>query len=343
MKIDIHRNSQLDFVRIVAILLVFYNHYYCYDFFLNSSNPGILHYILLIPSIICKCGPTLFFMISGALLLKRKENYSSDVFRRVKKFSVAIFAIVFLKFCFNRSFSNAVSLLLNGLNWYFYAYLGFLLLLPVYRSIVSNLKIEDWKYIFILVIITNILFSIFRVLNIDVAVLNNLQPLASPWASSAWQCIFPLMGYFIIENKELFIKYEKKIFSGCLISILLSMILIRIDIIKNGGANYEMLHQYYTILPSIYIFGSIISEDKKMSKNIYLNKFISICAPLTFGMFILETQTNLGGFLFMKMYQLLGANMKRILISWIAIILKFIIFSIIVYLLRLIPLVRRYI
>ena len=207
----------------------------------------------------------------------------------------------------------------------------------------SNLKIEDWKYIFILVIITNILFSIFRVLNIDVAVLNNLQPLASPWASSAWQCIFPLMGYFIIENKELFIKYEKKIFSGCLISILLSMILIRIDIIKNGGANYEMLHQYYTILPSIYIFGSIISEDKKMSKNIYLNKFISICAPLTFGMFILETQTNLGGFLFMKMYQLLGANMNRILISWIAIILKFIIFSIIVYLLRLIPLVRRYI
>lgn len=343
MKIDIHRNSQLDFVRIVAILLVFYNHYYCYDFFLNSSNPGILHYILLIPSIICKCGPTLFFMISDALLLKRKENYSSDVFRRVKKFSVAIFAIVFLKFCFNRSFSNAVSLLLNGLNWYFYAYLGFLLLLPVYRSIVSNLKIEDWKYIFILVIITNILFSIFRVLNIDVAVLNNLQPLASPWASSAWQCIFPLMGYFIIENKELFIKYEKKIFSGCLISILLSMILIRIDIIKNGGANYEMLHQYYTILPSIYIFGSIISEDKKMSKNIYLNKFISICAPLTFGMFILETQTNLGGFLFMKMYQLLGANMNRILISWIAIILKFIIFSIIVYLLRLIPLVRRYI
>ena len=327
----------------MAILLVFYNHYYCYDFFLNSSNPGILHYILLIPSIICKCGPTLFFMISGALLLKRKENYSSDVFRRVKKFSVAIFAIVFLKFCFNRSFSNAVSLLLNGLNWYFYAYLGFLLLLPVYRSIVSNLKIEDWKYIFILVIITNILFSIFRVLNIDVAVLNNLQPLASPWASSAWQCIFPLMGYFIIENKELFIKYEKKIFSGCLISILLSMILIRIDIIKNGGANYEMLHQYYTILPSIYIFGSIISEDKKMSKNIYLNKFISICAPLTFGMFILETQTNLGGFLFMKMYQLLGANMNRILISWIAIILKFIIFSIIVYLLRLIPLVRRYI
>lgn len=343
MKNEIHRNYQLDFVRIVAILLVFYNHYYCYDFFLGSSNPGILHYLLLIPSIICKCGPTLFFMISGALLLKRKENYSSDVFRRVKKFSVVIIAIVLLKFCFDRSFSNSISLLLNGLNWYFYAYLGFLLLLPVYRSVASNLKKEDWKYIFILVIITNILFSIFRVLNIDVAVLNNLQPLASPWASSAWQCIFPLMGYFIIENKELFIKYEKKIFSGCLLSILLSMILIRIDIIKNGGANYEMLHQYYTILPSIYIFGSIISEDKKMSKNIYLNKFISICAPLTFGMFILETQTNLGGFLFMKMYQLLGANMNRILISWIAIILKFIIFSMIVYILRLIPLVRRYI
>lgn len=342
MKNEIHRNYQLDFVRIVAILLVFYNHYYCYDFFLDSSNPGILHYILLIPSIICKCGPTLFFMISGALLLNRKENYSSDVLRRVKKFSVVIFAIVFLKFCLNRSFSNAVSLLLNGLNWYFYAYLGFLLLLPVYRSIAANLKKEDWKYIFILVIITNILFSIFRVLNIDVAVLNNLQPLASPWASSAWQCIFPLMGYFIIENKELFIKYKKKIFSGCLLSILLSMILIRIDIKKNGGANYEMLHQYYTILPSIYIFGSITTKEK-ISENIYLEKFIAICAPLTFGMFILETQTNLGGILFMIMYQLLGVKINRILISWIAIILKFIIFSIIVYLLRLIPLVRRYI
>ena len=74
-----------------------------------------------------------------------------------------------------------------------------------------------------------------------------------------------------------------------------------------------------------------------------LEKFIAICAPLTFGMFILETQTNLGGILFMTMYQLLGVKINRILISWIAIILKFIIFSIIVYLLRLIPLVRRYI
>lgn len=251
MKIDIHRNSQLDFVRIVAILLVFYNHYYCYDFFLGSSNPGILHYLLLIPSIICKCGPTLFFMISGALLLKRKENYSSDVFRRVKKFSVVIIAIVFLKFCFNRSFSNAVSLLLNGLNWYFYAYLGFLLLLPVYRSIASNLKKEDWKYIFLLVIITNILFSIFRVLNIDVAVLNNLQPIASPWASATWQCIFPLMGYFIIENKELFIKYKKKIFSGCLLSILLSMILIRIDIKKMAE---QIMKCYINIIRFCQVF-----------------------------------------------------------------------------------------
>ena len=151
-------------------------------------------------------------------------------------------------------------------------------------------------------IITNILFSIFRVLNIDVAVLNNLQPIASPWASATWQCIFPLMGYFIIENKELFIKYKKKIFSGCLLSILLLMILIRIDIKKNGGANYEMLHQYYTILPSIYIFGSITTKEK-ISENIRLEKFIAICAPLTFGMFILETQTNLGGILFMTMYQ----------------------------------------
>lgn len=343
MKIDIHRNSQLDFIRIVAILLVFYNHYYCYDFFLNSSSPSILHYLLLIPSIICKCGPTLFFMISGALLLNRKENYSADVFRRVKKFSVVIIAIVLFKFCFDRSFSNSISLLLNGMNWYFYAYLGFLLLLPIYRSVAVNLKREDWKYILILVVITNILFSVLRVLNIDIAVLNNLQPIASSWASSSWQCIFPLMGYFLMENKELFNKYSKKIFLGCLSSIVFSMFLIRMDIIKNGGANYEMLHQYCTILPSIYIFGSIITEDKKISKNNYLNKFISICAPLTFGMFILETQTNLGGFLFMKMYQLLGANMNRILISWIAIILKFIIFSMIVYILRLIPLVRRYI
>ena len=50
-----------------------------------------------------------------------------------------------------------------------------------------------------------------------------------------------------------------------------------------------MLHQYCTILPSIYIFGSITTKEK-ISENIYLEKVIAICAPLTFGMFILETQ-----------------------------------------------------
>lgn len=333
-------NIQLDLARVIAIILVLYNHYYCYDFFLSCNNPTLIHYILLIPSIICKCGPPLFFMISGALLLGKKETYSYIISHRVFRIVIVMFFAACLTNYPSLSFSSVLNCLFSGLNWYFYAYLGFLLLLPIYRAIAQNLNKDEWNCVVGFIVLINAINAFCQILNINVAVLNNIQPLVSGWASSSWQWSFPCLGYYLYNNLELFKANKTKWISVSILSIVISMLFIRIDILKTGGENYEMFHQYFIVAPTVLLFGSILSFEK-MPNIIY--ETIKYIAPLTFGMFILETQTGLSATIFGMLMQVLGNTVGLIVISWISIVIKFFIFSMITYIIRLIPIIKKYI
>ena len=333
-------NIQLELIRVIAIVLVMYNHYYCYDFFLTCNNPNLLHYMLLIPSIICKCGPPLFFMISGALLLGKKESCIYIISHRVFRiFIVMIFASCLTNYkCL--TISNVLNCLFSGLNWYFYAYLGFLLLLPLYRAIAQNLNIEEWQWVIAIIVLANVINGLCIILNVHFSVLDNIQPLVSGWASCSWQWCFPLLGFYVSENIGQFKANKFKWTIISILSIVISMIFIRIDVLKTGGTNYEMFHEYFIVAPTILIFGSVISLKTIPD---FLNQAIKYIAPLTFGMFILETQTSLSTTIFGIVYSGFTHCYGLIITSWICIVLKFIIFSIVIYIFRLFPVIKKFI
>lgn len=86
---------RLDFVKIIAIIMVLYNHLYCYSFIFsyNVKEIGIIHYLLLIPSLLCKCGPPLFFMVSGVVLLGKNETYKKILSHRVSRILIVMIGI----------------------------------------------------------------------------------------------------------------------------------------------------------------------------------------------------------------------------------------------------------
>ena len=69
---NINRKTYLDIMRIVACILVIFNHLPGFE--LYKTTKGVPQFIFMIISVITKMNVSIFFLISGALLLNKKES-----------------------------------------------------------------------------------------------------------------------------------------------------------------------------------------------------------------------------------------------------------------------------
>lgn len=84
----------LEVIRILAILMVMYNHSAAFMSFSNQS--GVEYAISFLFSMVCKGAVPLFFMVSGALLLGKNES-GKDLFqKRILRMILVIVIFSFL-------------------------------------------------------------------------------------------------------------------------------------------------------------------------------------------------------------------------------------------------------
>ena len=106
-------------------------------------------------SILCKIAVPIFFMITGALLLKKEEPLRMLFVKHVLIFSLilqVVSLIYYIVLCdgwsvgdfIRRVYSRNIT---TGL-WYLYSYLGILLILPFLRKLVMVLGEQDYIYLF---------------------------------------------------------------------------------------------------------------------------------------------------------------------------------------------------
>lgn len=149
------KKIHLEVLRILAIFLVIFNHVPGY--FLYQQNEGYKCYIYMFITMFTRINVPLFFMISGALLLAKTENFSTVIKHRVIKFGpiLLIFTLLFTAFRYliepnysieamdltYRIFKGKVVHLYSY--WYLYAYLGLLFMLPFLQRIAKNLSRQD--------------------------------------------------------------------------------------------------------------------------------------------------------------------------------------------------------
>lgn len=71
------KKLHLEFLRIIAIMLVIFNHTGEKGFLLYTiARDSVLYEFYLFSSIACKVAVPLFWMISGALLINKEESIS---------------------------------------------------------------------------------------------------------------------------------------------------------------------------------------------------------------------------------------------------------------------------
>lgn len=151
------RKLNLDILRIVACFLVIVNHTNS-DVFL-SMTPSLTWFASLTYFFLCKMAVPLFVMISGALLLKKQEEYKTFFMKRIFKVGIVLLLFSFVYYVIDVFRGNQIfslvgfgaSIYKNAMTnayWYLYLYLGILLMLPILRKLVVNLTTKDYIYYF---------------------------------------------------------------------------------------------------------------------------------------------------------------------------------------------------
>ena len=152
------RKVYLDAMRIVAILLVLYNHLPAFHLFHNGK--GAMLVVGLALSVLTRINVPLFAMLSGALLLGRTETYADLWRKRISRMLlvVVIFeAAIYVEFHFTRNYDLSLRGFLYGMlggslkgftsYWFLYAYLGFLVMLPFLRSVAQHMRRADFLWL----------------------------------------------------------------------------------------------------------------------------------------------------------------------------------------------------
>ena len=151
------KKIHIEFLRILAIYLVMFNHTQNGGFLYFAQNSGDPWNVLyMTASVFCKIAVPVFFMITGALLLKKNESVKTLITKRVLKF---VFVLAFISLfyymllCDDHSPVDFLkrlytSNLTTGL-WYLYSYIGVLLMLPILRKCAQALGQKEYMYLFV--------------------------------------------------------------------------------------------------------------------------------------------------------------------------------------------------
>ena len=198
------RRLHIDALRVLAMVLVLYNHTGERGFLCFDTAQGLAHGAYLALAVLDTIAVPLFFMISGALLLGREETLSVCMKKRVLRYVLVLIgasAAIYVYTC--RTDLSVMNLpdYLRGLYdgkittsyWFLYAYLGFLLGLPLLRKLAQAMTARDFLYITALMGVMNALSSLEWVgFGGNFGLNGNIQPFVV-----ARTVYYPLAGYFL--------------------------------------------------------------------------------------------------------------------------------------------------
>lgn len=251
------RNISFDLIRILAIFLVMYNHRETYIFYHHVPHMGLRYILSMCGAAFCKCGPPLFFMVSGALILHKKESFRKIFQHRILRILIVMVIVSILMVTLIPDSDPFFKTFFSGLNWYLYAYVGFLLMLPFLRILVNHMTKKDMKMFFILTAIAYSVSEILIPFTSAVEAFTGFMPIfSSPFGSSCWNLVFPILAYCLVS----FSKHEEDparkkrlllvLLLGTIASLIIAMLLMNYDLTQRHGKYLELIAQHAILVPT---------------------------------------------------------------------------------------------
>ena len=149
----------LEMLRIFAVYLVIFNHTGDYGFhYWATLDGGYRYWLFMACAALTVMNIPIFYMISGALLMGKEESIQTVWRKRVLRYALVIVIFTFVQYlylCFTSEdgFRETFSVWEWFVTMLSYEYLGFLVMLPLYRRMLQNMKEEEFHYLFLLYIV----------------------------------------------------------------------------------------------------------------------------------------------------------------------------------------------
>ena len=298
------RKLYIDVLRIVATLMIMFNHTSTFGFALYTvRTDGILYWIYLFMAIFVKAAVPMFLMISGGLLLAKEEPVFILFRKRFLKFAIVLLIgslihyMYFSKWQFDvMSVSDFIEKIFAGSivtpYWYLYTYLGFLLMLPLLRRLANALDTKGFVYLIIL-------YFGMKCLKVVQFVLWQGSVEHSPYFSffiMGDNIFYPLLGYFIEYRlpKEFF---EKKFWAE--ISVAISVAVIGFcciltrwqSVVWNtwDEGSTQTFFNTFIFIPAGCFYFAVKSRLSKWNMSEKVAEKICTVGTCTFGVYLFET------------------------------------------------------
>ena len=299
------RKLYIDVLCIIAIYMVLFNHSSKAGFMLFTvARDSELYFFYVLNSCFIKAGVPLFFMISGALLLNRNESIKYILKHRFTKYLIALSCaslITYIACCMfakgyypNPSVGDFLTLLFSyriaTAYWYLYAYLGFILMLPLLRKMAQSISDYCYIYIFVLHILLNFLSMIeYIVWQGDIVHSKYFNVFIT-----IDYIFYPLMGYYIehrIDNSFYKRKNVILILLLCVLSICLCGAMTHYRCVSINEWAESSCQNFMDSFVIVWAGGLFICAKyffTNYSISDHISKAIETMGGVTFGIYLFE-------------------------------------------------------
>lgn len=274
-----HRVLQFDYIRALAIVFVILIHSMGWINEITTLNSAYI--VRTILDSVIYSGVPLFVMLSGALLLGKKEPISDFFSKRLKRivipffiWSILVYAILYIQeggrnpIVYLTSYvTKTLTTGVYGIYWYIYLILGLYLITPALRKIC-----EDKKTCLYTATLTFTLYFIQKIFP-------TVQICKYFDSANFLYIAYFISGYAIQQYLQHYNRFHKV----CKIA-LLTAIVLKISIALTVDKANTNINHLLIILISILIFSYIIS--KPINKECRINKAIVFLSETSYGIYL---------------------------------------------------------
>lgn len=299
IKIPKARKIYLDVVKLMAILMVVFNHSgnNGYKMYLEIMDAPA-HQLIMAFSSFIKMAVPLFFMASGALLLRKDEPYKKTLSRALRFFLILLAVSAFFyyeKFGKGGSLSVKDFLIhlykndLTGHLWYLYSYICYLLMLPFLRGLVKVMKKRDYFLLALFFQAAQLLpvldYALFRGSGAHTGYLHFFTAQA--------YVVYPLLGYYLDQQTEE--NRQEEVFYGLIflsfVFLLFTCLLMDWRYAVDNGwtnSNMEAYMSTFTLIPAATLFWGIKRLFANRNLKERTGKVLFVLASCTFGVYLFD-------------------------------------------------------
>lgn len=297
------RYTYLDFLRIIACFFVIFNHQPGYIAFQDTTNIWQAFYYMGY-TMFTRINIPLFFMISGALLLPKTTSYKELFGKRILRIVLAltIASFVWYLVSIRKDFSSFdfiyfVRKLLNGTHyttyWYLYAYLGFLVTLPLLQRLAKGFTHADFICVIGIHFVFSTLLPLFNYVLVQFGISKVLisSDFSVPLMITK-AFFYPLMGYYVEHVFDINKLTGKTVWIlPCVIvgGILISSIVTYHEGITSGYTqNYVQTFDYTTTIALFLLVKYLFVKVKAIQNCSWFHRAVALISSLTLGIYLME-------------------------------------------------------